>query len=258
VDQRGAAHIGPIPEGLRRSRVGPASEGKGCKGGLRGTSQEAQSSFYKGGKLAHSSSNSDLHGYGEEIRKELGARIPRDRELKVLDVGTGFGINVAFLARWLARGSAVWTVDPSKEVLADVEAMLDGESARLVRFAVASADHLDFGDGFFDLVVSVMVLHHIEKLQPALREMARVLRPGGHLIVVDYKPQASHELDFGTRHDEADFFKPPAVVEAMGKLRMAGRASDFGLWYLVEARKGRTRAPRPAPRAGRARARSGR
>jgi SAM-dependent methyltransferase len=212
--------------------------------------------FYKGGKMVAASPNTDLHGYGEEIRKLLGRRIPRDEELRVLDVGTGFGINVAFLARWLAKGSAVWTVDPSKEVLADVEATLDRESARLVRFAVASADDLDFEDGFFDLVVSVMVLHHIEKLQPALKEMARVLKPGGKLLVVDYLPRASHELEFRTRHEESDFFKPEDVVRGIRKLGMGGRTSEFGMWYLVEG-KGGPKALQPA-RAGPSKARSGR
>ncbi len=214
--------------------------------------------YYKGGKMVVASRNTDLHGYGEAIRRELGRRIPRGKKLKVLDVGTGFGINVAFLAGWLSKGSAVWTVDPSKEVLEDVRAALDEESARLVRFAVATADDLDFQDGFFDCVVSVMVLHHIERLQPALKEMARVLRPGGRLVVVDYKPEASRELEFRTRHEEADFFEARTVVKGMGMLGMKGTPHDFGMWYLVEARKAGVRAPPRAAPAGRAIARSGR
>jgi ubiquinone/menaquinone biosynthesis C-methylase UbiE len=209
------------------------------------------------------SSNTDLHGYGEEIRKELGRRLPRDETLKVLDVGTGFGINVAFLARWLSKRSQVWTVDPSKEVLAEVRAMLGKESVRRVSFLEASADDLEFKDGLFDFVISVMVLHHIERLQPALKEMARVLKPGGSLIVIDYSPRASRELEFLTRHEESDFFKPAGVVREIGRLGMkAARPTDFGMWYLVEAKKGRARARPPSPRSaapgGRARARSGR
>jgi ubiquinone/menaquinone biosynthesis C-methylase UbiE len=213
--------------------------------------------FYKGGKLLSSSPNTDLHGYGEEIRQELGRRIPRDKKLKVLDVGTGFGINVAFLARWVSKGSAIWTVDPSKEVLTDVEAMLGSEGAGRVRFSEASAEDLDFRDGFFDFVVSVMVLHHIERLQPALEEMVRVLKPGGKLIIVDYKPEASHELEFRTRHEESDFFKPAAVARGIRRSGVAGRTSDFGIWYLVEAER-EASAPRPAARVGRAKARAGR
>ncbi len=205
---------------------------------------------YKGRKMTVASSNTDLHGYGEAIRGEMGRRIPRDKRLKVLDVGTGFGINVTFLARWLSRGSAIWTVDPSKEVLEDVKAALDAESARLVRFAVATAEDLDFEDGFFDLVASVMVLHHLGKLRPALREMVRVLRPGGRLLVVDYKPEASHQLEFMTKHEEKDFFKPAAVLAGVRRTGIRGSASDFGVWYLVEARKPGRRAPRGGERAG--------
>jgi ubiquinone/menaquinone biosynthesis C-methylase UbiE len=215
--------------------------------------------------MESTSSNTDLHGYGEEIRKELGKRIPRDKKLNVLDVGTGFGINVAFLARWLAKGSVVWTVDPSQEVLVNVKAALDSKISHVVRFGVASADDLDFGDGSFDVVVSVMVLHHIEKLQPALREMSRVMKPGGKLVIVDYKPEASQKLKFTTRHEESDFLSLPAVVreiEGLGMMIM-GSPSDFGVWYLVEAHKkktmkGKTRTHSNALRDGLARARSGR
>jgi SAM-dependent methyltransferase len=204
------------------------------------------------------SPNTDLHGYGDEIRNELERRIPRNKKLKVLDVGTGFGINVAFLASWLSNSSAIWTVDPSEEVLTDVRSTLASESRRRVNFAEASAEDLDFGDGFFDFVVSVMVLHHIEKLRPALKEMGRVLRPGGMLIVVDYMPKASRELEFRTRHEESDFFEPGAVVRGIDKLGMAVRRSDFGMWYLVEARKARPKAPPPAAGDVHAKTRAGR
>ena len=86
--------------------------------------------------------------------------------------------------------------------------------------------------------------------------MARVLKPGGKLLVVDYLPMASHELEFQTRHEEADFFKPADVLKEVRKLGMGGRTSDFGMWYLVEA-KGRPKARLQRVGAGPAKARSG-
>jgi len=204
--------------------------------------------------MVAASQNTDLHGYGGEIRKELGKRVPKGKRLKVLDVGTGFGINVAFLARRLSKGSEIWTVDPSEEVLKNVKSAL-GDGGAPVNFVEATADDLDFADGFFDLVVSVMVLHHLEKLRPALREMSRVLKPGGAIVIVDYKPEASHELEFATRHEEKDFSSPELVAKAMGRLGMKARAFDFGLWYLVDAKKAKASpTPRsPAGAGGRAR-----
>ena len=104
--------------------------------------------FYKGGKMVAASPNTDLHGYGEEIRKELGSRIPRDKKLKVLDVGTGFGINVAFLARWLSKAKRDLDGRPLEGGPDGREGGAREESARRVRFVEASADDLDFGDGY--------------------------------------------------------------------------------------------------------------
>lgn len=206
--------------------------------------------YYKGSKSPESSaapSSTDLHGFGDAIRKELAGRLPRERA-KVLDVGTGFGMNAAFLAKSLPEGSLVWTVDPSKEVLEEVEASLSEQGVRGVRFVEAAADRLPFEDGAFDAVVSVMVLHHIEELGPALSEMWRVLRPGGSLSLVDYKPEASRELEFNARHDEEDFFAPSAVVEEMARLGIVPESGDYRVWYMVSAVKG----PIAARRRGRA------
>lgn len=206
--------------------------------------------FHKGGRMAGAATSTDLHGYGDAIRKELSSRIPADEKLSVLDVGTGFGINVQFLARRLAKGSEIWTVDPSKEVLDGVRSSLDKEVAGLVRFAKAEAEDMRFEDGFFDVVVSVMVLHHLVRLEPALAEMGRVLKPGGSLLVVDYKPEASRDLEFKAVHEEKDFFRPSQVLQGVRRAGLSGRVHDNGLWYLVEARKAEGRAPR---RGGRAR-----
>jgi len=209
--------------------------------------------FYKGRKMSTTSQNSDLQGYGDEVRMELGRRISRVKKLRVLDVGTGFGINVAFLADWLGRGSRVWTIDPSKGALEEAKEKLGREAARRVEFVVASVDDLKFGSDFFDVVASVMVLHHLDELRPALREMARVLKLGGKLIITDFQPGASHELKFHTRHKESDFFKPEAVVEAMRRVGMAGKVKDLGMWYLVEAKKARPKLLPAAERRGTAR-----
>ena len=68
--------------------------------------------------------NSDFHGYGGKIRKELAVHIPKNRNVKVLDVGTGFGSTTGFLAKHLSKGSKVWTIDPSKEILDNVKTKL--------------------------------------------------------------------------------------------------------------------------------------
>lgn len=92
----------------------------------------------------------------------------------VLDVGCGEGT----LARYLAgQGHQVVGIDPDSSVLPD-----DSENTH---FMIGDATGLPFADDSFGAVVSVMVLHQT-KLELALVEMRRVLRPGGVLVNVGY------------------------------------------------------------------------
>jgi ubiquinone/menaquinone biosynthesis C-methylase UbiE len=189
--------------------------------------------YHKGKKVEKHVTGTDFHGYGETIRNEVKRLLPSG-QLKVLDVGTGFGTNVTFLAKNLPQGSKIWTIDPSSEILAEVKQKLGGAASN-VEFVRASAEKLDFPDGFFDLAVSVMVFHHMKDLGAAVEEIARVTRKGGKFIVVDYKPEASHELHFQSRHVESDFFKLKDVEKAIKSHNMSLKIKDFGLWYLAEA-----------------------
>jgi len=197
---------------------------------------------YKKGKKVEApvGTGCDFHGYGEEIRRQLESRIPRKKGVKILDVGTGFGINVEFLARLLPLGEKkIWSVDPSEEVLDNAKKKIQEsipELAADIEFVHGSADKISFEDGFFDAVINVMVLHHIEHLEESLREMTRVTKSGGKCILIDYAPEA-HKLEWTNPHYESDFFKPEGVKSCLTKLGMAAKLETFGLWYLIEATK---------------------
>ena len=108
--------------------------------------------------------------YDEQILP-LAAALLEGRE-RVLDVGTGEG-QVARLA--VAGGaSTVVGIDPTEAQI--VEAQRRGGGAA---FARAGADRLPFGDGAFDAVVACLVFEHIDAVDDAIDEVARVLRTGG-------------------------------------------------------------------------------
>ena len=89
----------------------------------------------------------------------------------VLDVGCGEGR----FCRMLRRVGVVSTtgIDPTPALIAAARARdIEGN------YVEAAAEHLPFGDDSFDLVVSYLTLIDIPDLQAAIREMARVLRPG--------------------------------------------------------------------------------
>jgi ubiquinone/menaquinone biosynthesis C-methylase UbiE/GNAT superfamily N-acetyltransferase len=102
--------------------------------------------------------------------------------LRLLDVGCGPGTITVDLATRVAPGEVVG-IDASEVVIADAEASA-GAPGNL-RFAVGDVYALDFADASFDVVHAHQVLQHLTDPVAALREMRRVLRPGGTLAVRD-------------------------------------------------------------------------
>jgi SAM-dependent methyltransferase len=90
---------------------------------------------------------------------------------RVLDIGCGDGQ----ISRLLARGGAtVVGIDPTWNQIAVAEARGGGP-----RYARATADQLPFADASFDAAVACLVFEHIDAVDEAIAEVARVLRPGG-------------------------------------------------------------------------------
>lgn len=101
---------------------------------------------------------------------------------KVLDVGCGNGY---VLSRYAREGADVYGVDiTSKAIeLTRQRFQLGGLQGT---FDVANAEALPFGDGEFDCVCSMGVLHHTPNTAAAVAEIHRVLKPGGRLIIMMY------------------------------------------------------------------------
>lgn len=99
----------------------------------------------------------------------------------VLELGCGIGVVSARLAE--TYGMRVWGVDLDPAQIRRAREA-HGESERL-GFRVGDATKLDFPDRSFDLVVAQNVFHHIPDWRVAVREMGRVVRPGGHVLWSD-------------------------------------------------------------------------
>lgn len=111
--------------------------------------------------------------------------LPRLRPgMRLLDVGCGPGTITAGLARAVAPGEVIG-VDVVPAVLEQANAHLPTIGVTNVRFEVASAYELPYPDASFDVVHAHQVLQHLTRPVDALREMLRVLKPGGLVGVRD-------------------------------------------------------------------------
>jgi len=98
----------------------------------------------------------------------------------VLDVGCGDGTLAAEFHR--KRASFVVGCDPDPRTITKATARTIAEPDAM-RYLLGRAEHLPFGDQSFDVVTAVTVLCFLEQRSRAVEEMARVLKPGGRLVI---------------------------------------------------------------------------
>lgn len=116
------------------------------------------------------------------VRKQRQKVIPLARG-RVLEIGIGTGLNLPFYDA--SRVSKLWGLDPSPEM----RAMAEGP-AREAPFEVEliglPGEEIPLADGSVDTVVVTYTLCSIEQPEAALRQMARVLAPGGELVFCEH------------------------------------------------------------------------
>jgi SAM-dependent methyltransferase len=123
---------------------------------------------------------------------------------RVLDVGCG------------PRGSLEWASMAAERVgldpLAD-EYLKLGAAAHAMRYVCAPSEAMPFSDGHFDVVCSFNSLDHVEDVGRTVREICRVLKPGGVFLLltdVDHEPTPTEPISFS--FDIVDSFVPPLQI----------------------------------------------
>ena len=154
--------------------------------------------------------------------------------LDVLDVGSGPGTITVDLAERVAPGR-VTGVDAAPGIVEQAQALADERGLGNVRFAVADAYELDLPDASVDIAHAHQVLQHVARPVDVLREMRRVVRPGGVVAArdVDYSgtmwfpllPGLAEWLDLYLRVHRGNGGEPDAGRRLKSWARAAGFAS---------------------------------
>src|SRR6267143_3562365 len=134
------------------------------------------------------------HRYQKEWHIPDAADFAGASGLKVLELGCGLGTDGAQYARAGADYTGIDLTQAAVDLARQRFELFDLKGT----FRTADAENLDFPDDTFDVVYSHGVLHHTPDIARAVREIHRVLRPGGRAIVMLYH-RGSYNYRIGIR-----------------------------------------------------------
>jgi SAM-dependent methyltransferase len=131
------------------------------------------------------------HADGPDLAWMVEAAAPRPDD-RAIDLGTGAGHAALALAPHVARVDAI---DPTPEMLAVAARLAAERGITNVTWTGAFAGALPFPAATFDIAISRFSIHHWPDPGSALRDVARVLRPGGRVVLVDLVAPEDAGLD---------------------------------------------------------------
>jgi ubiquinone/menaquinone biosynthesis C-methylase UbiE/catechol 2,3-dioxygenase-like lactoylglutathione lyase family enzyme len=198
--------------------IQPADDGRDGRGDEQIKTQVRE----QFGRAAAAYVASPAHATGDDLARLLQLAQPQPAD-HALDISTGGGHTALAVAPHVAQ---VIASDLTPRMLAAARDFITAKGQQNVSFVIADAEHLPFLDATFDLVTVRIAPHHYANIQAAVNEMARVLVPGGRLIVIDNIAPEDRELDRAV--NEWDKRRDPSHVreytatEWQGFVRAAG------------------------------------
>ncbi|MEW5656235.1 class I SAM-dependent methyltransferase [Streptomyces cinereoruber] len=178
---------------------------------------------------------------------ELIASYTQRSSPSIVEIGAGTGVFSAAMARWI-EGSEVVAVDASEAMLAEAHRHHPHPAVRYLR---GEAEAVPAAEDFFDLALMSRVIHHIPDRARAARELARVLRAGGKVVVrttfrerldalvYDYWPRLRviDELRFpGEQEVVADFVSAGFALEKVTSFAQPVAANLEQYWARLVVR----------------------
>lgn len=143
-----------------------------------------------------------LHMAEEAIEAALLDMLGPEPVGSLVDLGTGTGRMLALIG---PRSQRAVGLDTSRDMLAIARSVLERSDLRHCHVRQGDMLASPFADASFDVAIINQVLHYLQEPAKALREAARILAPGGRLLVVDFAPHKEESLRENHAHRRLGF-----------------------------------------------------
>ncbi|UOF90041.1 class I SAM-dependent methyltransferase [Fodinisporobacter ferrooxydans] len=160
-----------------------------------------------------------LFAAGEDLRYMVESVVLSGTE-RVLDIGTGAGHTALAFSPFVKKSIGI---DLTEEMVEVAAKFAKDRGVKNIEFCVGDAENLTFSDETFDLVTCRFAAHHFPNAKRAIREISRVLKPGGIFLLVDHYAPENPDLD--TFVNDLDRLRDPSHVREY-------RLSEYRAWFV--------------------------
>ena len=175
-----------------------------------------------------------LHIDEAEVEKAIGSLLPDSGIENLLDLGTGTGRSLELLSARTSHGTGI---DLSREMLSIARTRLEQADCGHCHVRQENLYQLPFAADAFDAVTIHQVLHFLDEPGRAVTEAARVLAPGGRLVIIDFLPHSMETLRdehnhrrLGFADEEITAWLSRAGLTAKDTISLAGDPLTVALW----------------------------
>lgn len=190
-----------------------------------------------------------LHIDEAQVEKAIGDMLPKSGIANLLDLGTGTGRILELLCSRAERGIGI---DLSHEMLTVARANLERAGCENCRVRQGDLYQLPFPGDAFDAITIHQVLHFLDEPGRAIAEAARVLSPGGRLLIVDFLPHTQESLRDVHNHRRLGFADTEirdwfghAGLTALDQKYLAGSPLTVVLWLAEKPQADAGPEPKP-------------
>ncbi len=178
------------------------------------------------------------------LRKQIVTACRLKPGMSVADVGAGTGLFTRLFAAEVAPGGTVYAADIAANFLKHIEATCKDAGIKNVKTVLSKVDSSELPPASVDMVFLCDVYHHFEFPQKTLASLHAALKPGGRLVVVDYRREKGKTAEWIFKHVRAGQEVVTREIEAAG-FKLQGEEKFVKENYMIEFQRVEQKASPP-------------